>query len=175
MFILAGICSIRQHIQKICSQPEDYQPERCPHCNCARLWRHGVYLRKSDRERKGLGLVPVLRFFCALCQRTCSTLPECLPPRRWFSWRLQQAILHLLLQGHSLHAASRLFPPARSTLRRWWHHLQRHFLLHRDALLTHYPQLGLWSQFKPFWLAYLSRFSLSEAMLTLNRQGISVP
>lgn len=175
MFILAGIRSLRHHIDQLCSQPNDYQPENCPHCNHPKPWQHGCYFRKADREREGLGLIPIPRYLCSGCRRTCSTLPECIPPRRWYLWKLQETLILLLLQAQSFNAVARQFLPVRSTLRRWWDWFKQQFFLHRDALLEHWPELGRHSAFRPFWLTCLETHPLSEAMLLIQRNGQTVP
>lgn len=103
--ILPGIHSLAQHLQHLQALPEDYRPERCPHCGRARMWCHGAYTRKADRERSrsaSLNPVPIPRFLCSFCYRTCSRLPECVPPRRWYLWAVQQAVLGLICAGHSV-------------------------------------------------------------------------
>ena len=63
------------------------------------VWRHGHYRRKTDREgQEGVYLdpVPIPRFYCRHCQATCSRLPGCIAPRRWYSWLVQQAVLAVL-------------------------------------------------------------------------------
>ena len=100
--ILAGIHSLTQHLQQLNSNPEAYRPKRCPHCGHAGVWSHGHYLRLPDRENSGpdsLNPIPILRFFCpqAGCRRSCSALPECIPPRRWYLWSVQQAMLLFLI------------------------------------------------------------------------------
>jgi hypothetical protein len=103
--ILPGIHSLEQHHRRLCVQPEDYRPERCPHCGKAGVWCHGAYSRKADREGRCdacLNPVPIPRFLCPHCQGTCSRLPQCLAPRRWYGWAVQQAVLAALVAGHSV-------------------------------------------------------------------------
>ena len=85
--ILPGIDSLKQHREVLAAEPERYCPERCPHCGQAGLWAHGTYPRKADREGVGdesLNPVAIPRFFCPTCRHTCSRLPECVAPRRWY-------------------------------------------------------------------------------------------
>jgi len=108
--ILPGVCSLEQHQQCLGEEPERYRPERCPSCGKAGLWAHGAYRRKADREGAGAAShnpVSIPRFYCAACGRTCSRLPECVAPRRWYGWALQQGVLALLLAGASIRAANR--------------------------------------------------------------------
>ncbi|WP_226382967.1 DUF6431 domain-containing protein [Burkholderia mayonis] len=58
------------------------------------MWGHGCYDRKADRSADGqLNPVSVPRFRCPSCRRTCSRLPLCICPRRWYGWALQQQVL----------------------------------------------------------------------------------
>ncbi|MBE0548932.1 MAG: hypothetical protein IH627_15050 [Rubrivivax sp.] len=98
-----------QHLIAVATDAEIYRPAACPHCRCSGMWRHGCYHRKADRSTGGgagggesLNPVPVLRFLCRACARTCSRLPACIAPRRWYDWLVQQAVLVLLLGGSSL-------------------------------------------------------------------------
>jgi hypothetical protein len=88
--IVPGIGTLAQHLKQLKEAPETYRPKRCPHCGKAGVWCHGAYTRKSDCEGRGddcLNPVPIPRFYCCHCRRTCSALPECIPPRRWFCGR----------------------------------------------------------------------------------------
>ena len=90
--IVAGITTLEQHLEVLSSQPETYRPRCCPHCGLKILWQHGRYSRKADRRitRPLLDPVPICRYRCAGCRRTCSRLPECIAPRRWYHWLVQQ-------------------------------------------------------------------------------------
>jgi hypothetical protein len=102
--IIANIHSLAQHLKMMLQDPEHYKPGCCPHCGLDILWNHGVYLRKSDRlnpPSQSLNLIPIPRFYCDGCKRTCSVLPECIPPRRWYLWATQQMVLSLVLLGIS--------------------------------------------------------------------------
>ena len=108
--IVATVISLAQHLSLLVHEPEVYRPPACPHCGLGKLWRHGCYQRKVER---GVGSnaardpVPVPRFRCPGCQRTCSRLPACIAPRRWYDWGVQQVVLRALAGGASLHV-----PPA---------------------------------------------------------------
>jgi hypothetical protein len=84
-------------------------------------WRHGCYHRKADRSAGGESRNPVavLRFLCRECLRTCSRLPACIAPRRWYDWAVQQVVLMILLGGGVVHGCSRCAGRARRTMRRW--------------------------------------------------------
>ncbi|NEV65266.1 DUF6431 domain-containing protein [Thiorhodococcus minor] len=126
--ILPGILSLEQHLAELRLNPEHYRPARCPHCGRAGLGGHGHYARKADREGGGrLNPIPIPRFCCAGCRRTCSVLPQCLAPRRWYGWALQQVVLVGLLAGTSARALSRGCLPGRRTIGRWWRRWQAQF------------------------------------------------
>ena len=121
--IVPAIESLDQHLYHLQHDPEAYRPRQCPHCGLVGVWRHGHYRRKTDREgQEGVYLdpVPIPRFYCRHCQATCSRLPGCIAPRRWYSWLVQQAVLAVLLSGSSVRQAARMSRPARHTIRRWW-------------------------------------------------------
>jgi len=119
--IVGTITHLGQHLIAIVNEREAYRPSRCPHCGRTGLWCHGHYDRKADRSAGGeLNPVPVPRYFCGGCEHTCSRLPACLAPRRWYHWFMQQAVLVLLLSGASMHECTRQTGRSRSTVRRWW-------------------------------------------------------
>jgi len=94
--IVPGIDTLDQHLQQLEQNPEAYRPACCPHCGTGGVHCHGHYLRKADREAKDgvyLDPVPILRYYCRHCRRSCSRLPSCIAPRRWYLWMLQQAVI----------------------------------------------------------------------------------
>ena len=98
--IVPGVCSLKQHREALAEEPGRYRPERCPRCGKAGLWAHGAYPRKADREGVAAAShnpVAIPRFFCPCCRGTCSRLPECVAPRRWYGWARQQGVLVGLL------------------------------------------------------------------------------
>ncbi len=120
--IVPDTASPEQHLSLLFSDPQRYRPEACAVCGFSRLWAHGTYTRKSDRAPHGEGRrnpIPIGRFLCrnAACGRTCSRFPRCIPPRRWYPWAVQQALLLLVLTGSSLRAAARHFAPLRGPAR----------------------------------------------------------
>lgn len=176
--ILTGIDTLEQHLYRLRQTPDDYRPPQCPRCGKAGLWRHGCYGRKADRDSPASHTrnpVPVPRFRCRHCRGTCSTLPECLPPRRWYLWSVQQAALELLLTAVSLLAASTQLAPSRKTLRRWWQRLKTDFAQHALSLRARLPALGRVAEFGPFWQACLARLPLSRAMAWARQGGATVP
>lgn len=176
--IIPGIKTLIQHIQQWRSDPERYCPERCRRCGYAGQHHHGTYPRKADRENAGdHNLNPVLipRFYCPHCHHTCSVLPECIPPRRWYLWSIQQAALLWVLQGGSFSQAARTHQPSRRTIRRWVQRLAEHFELHAFHLRSQLAQLGRFEQLKDFWSACFDHFSLAQAMYLLNQSGVLIP
>jgi transposase-like protein len=176
--ILPGIHSLVQHLQHLQVEPETYRPARCPHCGKARVWCHGVYTRKADRDgtaHGSLNPIPIARFLCACCRQTCSRLPECLSPRRWYSWAVQETVLAWLIAGHSMRWIARQVTPSRRTVRRWWQQLQARFAEHALCLRSRFPELGRAVSWRSFWQACLSQMRLSTAMSWIQQAGHPVP
>lgn len=165
MNILAGIHSLAQHLQHHCEHPDDYRPDRCPHCGKGGLWRHGSYIRQSNR--RGLTLftdspIAIPRFLCANCGKTCSCLPETIPPRRWYLWDVQQTVLCLLLGSTSLNHAATQVQPSRQTIKRWWRSLQSRFEVDSAALRFNWRAQVLNSVVRPSpcWIIFAVYFSI---------------
>ena len=176
--IVSEICTLMQHIIELKNNSERYRPDSCCHCGHLKLRRHGYYPRKADRENPvGTNLNPVLitRFYCAACKKTCSVLPECIPPRRWYLWHIQQACLLLIFGGKSLHQVAKKALPSRWTISRWRKRLKEQFELHSFQLKSCFPTLGYYNLFERFWKNCLEKLSLAKAMLTLNNLGNNVP
>jgi hypothetical protein len=102
-------------------------------------------------------------------------LPECIAPRRWYLWHIQQAVLLQILLKKSFRQASQVVLVGRSTCQRWWHKLKERYLLHGSALRNYYPELGYQEDFNRFWFACLQKISLSKAMLLCNQLGVVIP
>ena len=122
--ILASITSLEQHAQALAGDSEAYRPTACPRCQRSGLWRHGFYERKADRRvgvsiDESLNPVAVPRFLCPACARTCSRLPACIAPRRWYDWAVQQLVLLILVAGCSVHRCAFCTGRERHTVRRW--------------------------------------------------------
>ncbi len=176
--ILPAIESLDQHLYHLKHHPESYRPPQCPHCGLRGVWRHGYYRRKADREGKeGLYLdpVPIPRFYCRHCQATCSRLPGCIAPRRWYLWVVQQTALALRLSGSSFREVAQQCQPARRTIRRWWHWLEEQFDPYSFHLRSHFPELGRTTSPSAFWSACLQRGALATAMGWLDREGAVIP
>ena len=85
--ILAGFTTLIQYKNKAeFSWDESSRPDQCPSCGKSKPWRHGTYPRESDRfnpSSESLNSILIHRYYCSGCGKTCSALPECIPPRRW--------------------------------------------------------------------------------------------
>jgi transposase-like protein len=176
--IVAGMSSLIQYLTTIKINPLTVRPECCPNCGKLGVWLHGYYPRKADRSSsssESLNPIFIQRFLCPHCRRTCSVLPECMPPRRWYLWEVQQAALLLLLAGKSLYAAAKEVAPSRHTLGRWLQCFKEQLCLHKDALCNHRPDLGRTTGFTDFWKACLKEFSLAQAMRLCHASGVPIP
>ena len=178
--ILPAIFSLAQHLDTLCKVPGSYRPEMCPGCHHVGVWCHGCYTRKPDRKDLGepcLNPVPILRFYCPECHCTCSVLPECIPPRSWYLWKVRQVIFLFLLAGESIShtLASNGSRVSRTTIKRWWQSFKNRFQIFSFYLLIHFPCMGRHAGFTKFWTALLAMRPLSSAMRLLNDEGVSVP
>ena len=174
--IVAGITDLAQHIEALSQTPERYRPQRCPHCGVSRVWEHGHYFRKADLERRGeenANPVPIPRYCCSECGQTCSRLPECIAPRRWYNWLRQQNSLQALIEESAPTVAPAGPIPARRTVGRWWRWLQARTPLFRFHLSSRWPELGRLVVDAAFWRAVFAG-GLATAMMVLD-QEISVP
>ena len=159
-------------------QPEKFRPACCPHCQSPVLWGHGSYPRKPDREgNPTLNPIPILRFYCPSpsCGRTCSVLPECIAPRRWYPWKTQENCLKAVLSGEDVRAIERQFTPSRQTIARWMHWAVDRFKAFCPDLRSRFPDLGYESDVFDWWERLFEKISLSAAMVILNANGIVVP
>jgi len=175
--VFAGGC-LQEHLETMEHSPERYRPERCPQCGMARLWRHGSYLRKADRRRQSdFNPVPIPRFKCRdrECGGTCSRLPECIAPRRWYSWLVQQWVLQWLQGGGSVRAGAFWSGVARRTVRRWRDWLGACGDRFALFLRSRFPELGRAGDGAAFWQGCLERMPLSLAMAWLDHDGVRVP
>ena len=176
--IVPNIDSLELHQKLLNSDPERYRPDHCPSCQSSNIWSHGHYLRKPDRGLESGGCfnpVMILRYLCAACGKTCSRLPQCIAPRRWYLWLVQQWILKALLRGKSLNEVSQHFFPCKRTVMRWKCWLYERSECFRFHLATLYPEWGVQTEVKGYWLQAWESAELSLLMATLNRHGVSVP
>ncbi len=176
--IMPKITSLKQYLKLIAEDPHQLCPERCPYCGKAGLNYHGCYYRKPDRENKGacnLNPIPITRFLCCSCGRTCSVLPECIPPRRWYIWKIQQVVLERLLSGECFRHIAKQVTPSRSTIARWWHRLKERYPIYRMVLCSRFSWLGYSDEVQGFWKKVMEKMALSAAMLVLNAGAVIIP
>lgn len=170
--IVAGITTIEQHLETIRQTPEAYRPPCCPHCGRKILWQHGHYERKADRRagQDSLNPVPICRYCCSACRRTCSRLPACIAPRRWYDWSVQQAVLEQRLNGSPNRQCAACGGPDRRTVGRWRDWLQERSLLFEFHLRARCAELGRATDFSTFWCRVFESIGLTQAMTLLDRQ-----
>jgi transposase-like protein len=174
--IVHAVLTLEQHLRAVVSTPQSYRPDRCPHCGFGNLWGHGFYDRKADHSSHAeLNPVPVPRFRCRACNRTCSRLPLCICPRRWYAWALQQLVLSLMLFGLSLRCTAAVTGLSRHTVRRWWAWLRECTQDFAFLLRSRFPELGRTGDTASFWQTCFRLMSLDKAMAWLDRDGLSVP
>jgi len=176
--IVPAIACLEQHLKELAGSPETYRPSRCPKCGLAGLWCHGHYERKADRDTGKLNPVEVPRYICGKkggCGSSCSSLPSCLCPRRWYDWAVQQAVLLLMLAGASIRSCAEELGRARSTVRRWWKWLAGRHEVYAFHLLTDHPEWGRVERWQEFWQRAMEEQPLAEPMAYLARAGLTVP
>ena len=143
--IFADILSLVQYIDTLKREPEKLRLDHCLCCGKSNPWLHGGYFRESDRinpSSTSLNSVFIQRYYCPSCQKTCSVLPECIPPRRWYLWDMQQVIFLLYLSGLSAYAVAKITGPSLQTIKRWITRFIEQFRWHKDALCTYFHTLG---------------------------------
>ena len=176
--IVADILSLVQYIELLNHQPEKLQLENCLCCGKSNPWRHGGYSRESDRinpSNKSLNSIFIQRYYCPACHKTCSVLPECISPRRWYLWETQQTAILLFLLNNSARAVEKQVKPSRHTIKRWVSWLIVQFKLHKDALCSHFPSFGLFTEPVAFWTNIFDKLSLSQAMRLCHVSGVFIP
>ncbi|WP_297361328.1 DUF6431 domain-containing protein [Acidiferrobacter sp.] len=182
--IVSGIATLHQHRETLRHDPELYRPSACPHCGLGGLWAHGFYPRKADRTpRSTENPVLIPRFLCRGCQRTCSRLPACIAPRRWYDWATLQRVLMGRLMEASVHALSRACALARTTVRRWWRAWRSRSPLFVFTLCSRFPEWGrevdnpryVGADGAAFWRACLTHTPLQDVMALLDADGVTVP
>jgi transposase-like protein len=154
-------------------------PIHCLRCGSNTFKKNGKYYRKahSGNELEVINPTDIQRYYCFGCKHTFSVLPDWLPPKRWYVWAAQEnALRALILLDYSIRMISNRYRMARSTLQRWFGRLKDRFCDHADQLKQVLPNvLGRTEDIFSFWKAWLSSFSLSQAMGQLQAAGIEVP
>lgn len=176
--IFADILSLVQYIHIHKHEPEKLDLKNCLYCGKSNPWRHGGYSREADRinpSSTSLNPVFIQRYYCPSCHKTCSVLPECIPPRRWYLWDLQQVIYLLYLSGMSAYAIAKTTQPSRQTIKRWILRFVEQFRLHKDTLCTYFCVLGRAINMTDFWQTTLQMMHLSAAMRLCHVAGVAIP
>lgn len=176
--IVANIFTLIQYLKLLSENLCELRPDSCPHCGFGNLWFHGRYERKPDRphcSKSNLNPIPIFRFYCPNCKRTCSVLPECIPPRRWYLWTVQQAVLLLYLGKQSIRQLAKQTAPSRRTIHRWLSRFKERFIVHASHLKSLDSKLGYRNSFSEFWQGVLAKMPLSTAMRQLNYLNNIVP
>jgi transposase-like protein len=176
--ILAGFTSLIQYVTMQNNVPEQLRPEHCPCCGRLKPWRHSIRMRKSDRESPGESMNPIIiqRYYCPGCRKTFSVLPECIPPRRWYLWEVQQTVLQLFVTfGHSAYAIAKVSTPSYKTISRWLARFKEQFPLHKDTLSSQFNELARTSGFSAFWQACLKKMTLGAAMRFCHVAEVVIP
>jgi transposase-like protein len=169
--IVASVTRLAQHLTLLVVDPERFRPAACPHCGIARPCRHGYYYRKAVHGRapdSACARVPIPRFRCAGCKRTCSRLPACIAPRRWYDWLMQQVMLLRLSTGEPLAAACAYGKIDRHTVRRWRDWLGLRGEIFAFSLRSRFPEWGRVADTPAFWCRCLAERSLQELMAWLD-------
>lgn len=166
--ILASITTLAQHWDAVSTNSAIYRPQFCPHCGVCGLWCHGCYYRKADRSTGqsagSLNPVPILRYLCHACKHTCSRLPACIAPRRWFDWVMQAFVLLMLLAGNSVRQCSQCSCRACSTVRRWRDWLGMRGEEFTLWLRSRFPEFGRHPDHASLWRDVIQNMTLMRAM-----------
>jgi len=180
--ISPGIISLVEHLKQL-----DYLKllgvEKCCSCGMAdTLHRHGYYYRKPDREAnpvESLNPIKIQRFICTCCHKTYSVLPECISPRRWYLWEVQQFVVQQRLLGKTWDLISNGCGASIKTCRRWFNRLRDRFAWHADVLRNVAGSLcdvlSTSVDFKSFWQKCFNEISLARAMLLCHQAKIAIP
>ncbi len=172
--IIIGITSLEQHLQTLSENREVYRPHLCPHCGFGKLWDHGNYDRKADRisvGKENMNPIPIPRYLCAGCERTCSRVPECIAPRRWYNWIVQAVYLRAVMRETQLEGeASASSHPTRRTIQRWWNWLRECGPVFRFHLSSRFAEFGRVGEALDYWCHVVDTMGLSRAMAFVNQE-----
>lgn len=171
--IVIGITSLEQHLQTLSQNREVYRPHSCPHCGFGTLWEHGSYDRKADRMGVGegnLNPIPIPRYLCVGCERTCSRVPECIAPRRWYNWIVQALCLRAEIRGVQPEGDASSSHPTRRTIGRWWRWLCECGPVFRFHLSSRFAEWGRLGGELDYWCHVVETMGLSRAMAFVNQE-----
>jgi transposase-like protein len=177
LYIMPNITSLQLYKNLI----HNKQIPRLEKCPCGKLGpqKHGTYDRKADRTNsvtESLNPIKIQRYYCPDCKKTFSVLPECIPPRRWYLWRIQQLALLSICLSNSFSAAQKKLFLSRQTVRRWYRRFEEQFALHKDTLCSLLSELGQVSrELKIFWQETLEKICLGGAMRLCHVAGVVIP
>lgn len=156
---------------------EVHWPVGCLLCGSSDFKKNGTYSRKTHiGDSRALYPIPIQRCYCYGCKQTFSILPEWLPPRRWYIWKIQEQVLLAHLLSNTMRMISKQYKIARSTVGRWLNRFKEQFDQHADQLKQMLPNiLGRTNDFISFWQVYLSQYTLAQSMRYLSNSGIEIP
>ncbi|MGB0784412.1 MAG: transposase [Marinomonas sp.] len=176
--IISGFTSLAQYCLYMAKPKKPSKLPMCPQCHADALIKHGFYPRKACRAKDAeLRLNPVLiqRYFCKACHQSCSALPECIPPRRWYLWDVQEDALKATLCGKSYQSIAKVLTPSRGTIARWVKRFKTQWHLYADHFRQYSPKLQRASEFQSFFSELLSVRALASVMLSCHQGKITIP
>lgn len=173
--IIADILELPQYLELIKNDRSQLRPKTCPYCPHHFVHFHGCFPRKPDRTNSQLNPIPIFRFRCPECRRTCSVLPECISSRRWYMWLDQEVAIKDVAKDESFRKSARQSLPSRQSIARWWYRLVEQFEEHHQHFRVCYAELGKIITCKDFWVTLLKKISLSKAMLSLIQAKMAIP
>ena len=171
--IVMGITSLAQHVQTLSENRQIYRPISCPRCGFGTLWAHGSYDRKADRMGVGQGNlnpIPMPRYLCAGCEGTCSRVPECIAPRRWYNWIVQAVYLRAVMREAQPEGEASASHPTRRTIQRWWNWLRECGPVFRFHLSSRFAEVGRVGGECDYWCHVIETMGLSRAMAFVNQE-----
>lgn len=177
-YIIKGYPSIENYRLDVEFKPDKFRPEYCENCGCHNLWIHGFYMRgviRKDAYRSIEEAVMILRFKCASCFHTMSTLPEFICPRRWYLWCMQELVIKRCLQNEATKTIAADLKLSRDTVYRWISWIVINHDQYSKELSALYIGLGIGPPPNKFWLFLFTQGTLSRIMFQLHRLKITVP
>jgi hypothetical protein len=176
--IAEGYPSMGNYRADVETKPENFKPDCCDKCGCQNIWIHSFYIRcvvRKDHKRLIPDPIKVLRFQCAKCLHTMSTLPEFICPRRWYLWCMQEAAISRSLNDEATQSIANDLHLSRDTVYRWvgWIFI-KHDEYHKE-LSAIKMGIGMGAPPNKFWLSLFRLGALSRVMFQLHKLNITVP